>query len=259
MNRKIAVIGRRAGGMMAAYAAASQGAQVTLFEKNEKLGKKLYLTGKGRCNLTNAREIEDFFAQIPRNPKFLYSAFYTLTNDSLLALLKKAGLETKTERGGRVLPVSDKSSDVIRALSRLLKEVEVTVRLNEPVRSLSVRDGRLEGIETQGGILIFDGAILATGGLSYRATGSDGAGHEMAKKIGHTVTPVYPSLIPMVCAGEDCKRMQGLSLKNVRFTLKEGKKELFSDQGRCSLHISGFPGRSSFPRAQRLENTSFRT
>ena len=163
---KVAVIGGGAAGMMAAYAAASRGAEVTLFEKNEKLGKKLYITGKGRCNITNACDIEDFFPNIPTNPKFLYSALYTFSNDALISLLNAYGLETKVERGARVFPVSDKSSDVIRTLHNMVIDSGATVRLKEEVKSLIIKDGRLKGIVTQEGKKLFDRVIICKTGES---------------------------------------------------------------------------------------------
>lgn len=217
--RSIAVIGGGPAGMMAAAEAAERGFAVTLLEKNEKLGKKLFITGKGRCNITNAAEIEDFFKNIPRNPKFLYSALYGFTNEDVMAMVKKQGVALKTERGGRVFPVSDKSSDILRAFSARVREAGVKVLLNTEVKSVSLDpsgDGFL--ISYHGTTHRFDGLVLATGGASYPATGSTGDGYRFAKALGHTVTDIVPALIPLETEEEWPKSLQGLSLKNV--TLK---------------------------------------
>lgn len=217
--RRIAVIGGGPAGMMAAAEAAERGLAVTLLEKNEKLGKKLFITGKGRCNITNAAEIEDFFKNIPRNPKFLYSALYGFTNEDVMAMVKKQGVALKTERGGRVFPVSDKSSDILRAFSARVREAGVKVLLNTEVKSVSLDpsgDGFL--ISYHGTTHRFDGLVLATGGASYPATGSTGDGYRFAKALGHTVTDIVPALIPLETEEEWPKSLQGLSLKNV--TLK---------------------------------------
>ena len=205
--------------MMAAAEAAERSFAVTLLEKNEKLGKKLFITGKGRCNITNAAEIEDFFKNIPRNPKFLYSALYGFTNEDVMAMVKKQGVALKTERGGRVFPVSDKSSDILRAFSARVREAGVKVLLNTEVKSVSLDpsgDGFL--ISYHGSTHRFDGLVLATGGASYPATGSTGDGYRFAKALGHTVTDIVPALIPLETEEEWPKSLQGLSLKNV--TLK---------------------------------------
>lgn len=217
--RRIAVIGGGPAGMMAAAEAAERSFAVTLLEKNEKLGKKLFITGKGRCNITNAAEIEDFFKNIPRNPKFLYSALYGFTNEDVMAMVKKQGVALKTERGGRVFPVSDKSSDILRAFSARVREAGVKVLLNTEVKSVSLDpsgDGFL--ISYHGSTHRFDGLVLATGGASYPATGSTGDGYRFAKALGHTVTDIVPALIPLETEEEWPKSLQGLSLKNV--TLK---------------------------------------
>ena len=241
--RTVAVVGGGPAGMMAAYVAATGGARVTLFEHNEKLGKKLYITGKGRCNVTNACDLEDFFQNIPVNGKFLYAALYTLSNDALLELLRQNGLETKVERGGRVFPQSDKASDVIRCLRGMLEEAGVEVRLQAEVKGLALREGRAEGIRLEGGALPFDAVILATGGRSYPKTGSTGDGYAFARQAGHTVTAICPSLIPLTVKEADVARsMQGLSLKNVGFSLVQGKRELFSGLGELLFTHFGLSG-----------------
>lgn len=239
----IVVIGGGAAGMMAAYAAAVNGAEVTILEGNEKLGKKLYITGKGRCNITNACDIEDFFSNIPTNPKFLYSALYTFTNDSLIELLNENGLKTKVERGGRVFPESDKSSDVIKTLTLMLKKVGVEVRLKDKAKKIILKDGRAAGVLSASGEHACDRVIICTGGLSYPATGSTGEGHEFAKSLGHTVTSIEPSLVALAVKEQELVSMaQGLSLKNVRLTLTSGKKNLFTEQGEMLFTHFGVSG-----------------
>ena len=239
---RIAVIGGGPAGMMAAYAAAGNG-QVTLFEKNEKLGKKLFITGKGRCNITNARPQEDFFANIPGNAKFLFSAFRAFSNEQLLELLQQYGLETKVERGGRVFPASDKSSDVIRTLQNMLRDAGVQVRLNTHVQQILTEDGKVTGIKADGKIIEFDRVILACGGMSYPATGSDGEGYAIAKKLGHETTELHPSLIPLVARyPEVCRSLMGLSLKNVKVTLWEKGKKKFEDLGEMLFTHFGVSG-----------------
>ena len=253
---KIAVVGGGPAGMMAAYAAAKQG-QVWLFEKNEKLGKKLFLTGKGRCNITNAAEMQGFFSSVRRNEKFLYSAFYGFTNQDLISLLKQNGLEIKEERGGRIFPVSDKSSDVIRTLERMLKNAGVHISLQAHVEDILAQDGKVSGIFVNGKILRFDKVILATGGYSYPSTGSTGEGHIMAEKLGHRIEPIHPSLIPFVCADPVCGRLQGLALKNISLSLYEGKQRLFWGQGEMLFTHFGLSGPLVLSASAHLTDYSF--
>lgn len=238
---RVAVVGGGPAGMMAAYAAA-QNHEVWLFEKNEKLGKKLFITGKGRCNLTNSAEIESFFSSVCRNAKFLYSAFYQFTNQDLMAALEKNGLKLKEERGGRVFPASDKSSDVIKTLERMLGSAGVTVRLHAHVEEILVESGRIVGLAVNGEKMPFDKVILATGGYSYPLTGSTGEGHEMAQKLGHTIEQIHPSLIPLVSPDLICKQLQGLALKNVSLALMEGKKRRYFEQGEMLFTHFGVSG-----------------
>ncbi len=242
--RKVAVIGGGPAGMMAAIAAAEAGNAVTLFEKNEKLGKKLYLTGKGRCNLTNDADIADFFTEVVRNPKFLYSAFYAFDNRSVMDFFsKRAGIPLKTERGGRVFPVSDHSSDVIRSLERELKRLGVTVRLQNTVTVLERKqETGFEIIPAKGAPVAADAVILATGGMSYPATGSDGTAFDLAKKLGHTVTPLLPSLVPLVTKEPFPKRLAGLTLKNVKLSLLDKTKTLCSEFGELLFTHTGISG-----------------
>ncbi len=239
--RKICVIGGGPAGIMAAYAAAGQGHSVTLFEKNEKLGKKLYITGKGRCNITNAAPIEDFFDSVVRNGAFLYSAFYTFGNTQLLGLLESLGLAVKTERGGRVFPVSDKSSDVIKTLNKALETVGVSVRLKMTVSDIVTNDRRVQGIMCGGEKLLFDSVIVATGGVSYPATGATGDGYAFAKHAGHSIETPCASLVGLDTA-EDVSAYAGITLKNVELVLKKGKKQFFREQGELLITHTGISG-----------------
>ncbi len=227
--------------MMAAYAAAQQG-EVWLFEKNEKLGKKLFLTGKGRCNLTNSADIESFFSSVCKNSKFLYSAFYQLTNQELIKLLEEHGLKVKEERGGRVFPASERSSDVIKTLERMLKQAGVRVVLGAHVENVLLQDGRVSGLAINGEKRRFDKVVLATGGYSYPLTGSTGEGHVMAQKLGHKIEEIRPSLIPLISPDPMCGRLQGLALKNIVVTLYEGKKRCYSGQGELLFTHFGLSG-----------------
>lgn len=239
--RRVCVIGGGPAGMMAALSAARSGRCVTLIEKNEKLGKKLYLTGKGRCNVTNAAPIEDFFRSVVKGGAFLYSAFYAFDNTQLMALLEGCGLALKTERGGRVFPVSDKSSDVIKALGRALTSQNVQVRLGTAVSSLSVKDGRVTGVVCAGAELPFDSVIVATGGVSYPGTGSTGDGYAFARLAGHRVAPPEPTLVGLDTV-QDMSGYAGLTLKNVGFALKKGKRAVYREQGELLITHTGLSG-----------------
>jgi len=240
-KRKVCVIGGGPAGMMAAYAAADRGHEVTLFEKNEKLGKKLYITGKGRCNITNAAPIEDFFGSVVHNDAFLYSAFYTFGNTQLIDLLERFGLVVKTERGGRVFPVSDKSSDVLKALNKALRSAGVNVKLKTSVSDIAIQDGHVQGILCGGETMSFDIVIVATGGVSYPATGSTGDGYAFAKNAGHKIMAPYPSLVGLDTA-EDLSEYAGITLKNIGFTLKKGKKQVYREQGELLITHTGISG-----------------
>lgn len=229
--------------MMAAIKAGESGKnQVTLVDRNEKLGKKLFITGKGRCNVTNSREISEFFDFIPRNKEFLYSALYSYTNEHLMSFFKEAGLALKVERGNRVFPESDQSYDVIDALKNELLHRGIEIRLNTFVEDIIMDEKRISHLMTNKGELHGDWFIFAGGGCSYYGTGSDGSLHKLVTKIGHRVTPLKPSLIPLVLKESFAKELQGLSLKNVRFTLNSGKKELFSDIGEMLFTHFGISG-----------------
>jgi hypothetical protein len=240
---KVIVIGGGAAGMFAAYHAAAGGNQVVLLEQNEKLGKKLYITGKGRCNLTNAGEMEDLFSHVVSNSKFLYSAFYACDNQTVLQFFEDHGLKTKIERGNRVFPVSDHSSDVIAALQRALKEVQVQIRLNTKVAGLLLEQDKVTGVElSDGRQLPADHVILATGGCSYPSTGATGDGYRFAQQSGHTIVPQTPSLVPFEVKEEWCSQLQGLSLKNIEIRIQSGKKILYREFGEMLFTHFGVSG-----------------
>ncbi len=241
--KKVIVIGGGAAGMMAACMAAIEGAQVTLLEKNEKTGKKIYITGKGRCNLTNACQREEFLENVITNPKFLYSAFAQLDNHAVMNFFEKAGCRLKTERGDRVFPVSDHSSDVIAALNGELKKNRVQVMLHTEVSELLLEEGSVKGVLlSDGKKLHADAVIIATGGRSYESTGSTGDGYRFAKQAGHTIKDLRPSLVPFVVKEEWCKKLQGLSLKNVAVTLKKEKKKIYEGFGEMLFTHFGVSG-----------------
>ena len=241
--KRVLIVGGGAAGMFAAAVAAQKGCEVFLFEKNEKLGKKLYITGKGRCNVTNDCGPEELLSSVVRNRKFLYSAFYTFGSRDMMDFLEKAGVPLKTERGNRVFPVSDHSSDIIRALERRIREYGVHIRLKSTVKSLYTDNGRVSGLYLQDGSLHRgDAVIVATGGLSYPSTGSDGDGYRFAGECGLQVTELAPSLVPLRTKEEYIPRMQGLSLKNVTLTVKNGKKILYQDFGEMMFTHSGITG-----------------
>lgn len=241
--KKVIVIGGGAAGMMAACMAAIEGAQVTLLEKNEKTGKKIYITGKGRCNLTNACQREEFLENVITNPKFLYSAFAQLDNQEVMNFFEKAGCRLKTERGDRVFPVSDHSSDVIAALNGELKKNRVQVMLHTEVSELLLEEGSIKGVLlSDGKKLHADAVIIATGGRSYESTGSTGDGYRFAKQAGHTIKDLRPSLVPFVVKEEWCKKLQGLSLKNVAVTLKKEKKKIYEGFGEMLFTHFGVSG-----------------
>ena len=218
MNKKITVVGGGAAGMMAAIRASELGASVTLLEPNERLGKKLNITGKGRCNVTNNAGPEELLANVPKNGKFLYSAFSRFDGRDTMAFFEDLGVPLKTERGKRVFPVSDSAFDISAALERRLKALRVTIVRDRAVR-LDIAEGTVIGVTGEKGAYSADAVILATGGVSYPATGSTGEGHRMAAEAGHTVTPLQGSLVPLKEQGNDCARMQGLSLRNVQLTV----------------------------------------
>ena len=240
---KVIVVGAGAAGMMAAYFAAKNKNKVALIEKNEKTGKKIYITGKGRCNITNACDVEDLFANVMSNKKFLYSAFYGFTNSDVIDFFENHGIKTKIERGNRVFPISDHSSDVISALERALKEQNVDILLNTCVEKIECEDSQVTGVVLCGGRKIeADAVIVATGGMSYQATGSTGDGYRFAEESGHKVTECTPSLVPFNAQEEWVAKLQGLSLKNVLVTIYDGRKKLYEDFGEMLFTHFGVSG-----------------
>lgn len=239
----VIVVGGGAAGMMAAVFAARNGQNVQLLEKNEKLGKKLFITGKGRCNITNAADIEDLFTAVISNPKFLYSGFYSFTNQQVIDFFEELGVKTKIERGERVFPVSDHSSDVIAAFSRELKLLGVSVSLHTEVRELLCEQDKVCGVLlTNGKKMKADAVIVATGGISYPSTGSTGDGYRFAKETGHRVTELLPSLVPMEVRQWYAKELQGLSLRNIEICITDGKKKLYEEFGEMLFTHYGVTG-----------------
>lgn len=229
--------------MIGALAAARAGARVTLVERNEKLGKKLYITGKGRCNVTNACEPDAFQKNVVKNPRFLYSALRAFSPREMMELLESLGCPVKVERGDRVFPVSDKASDVTRALENELRRLGVSIRLNTRVRELLLEDGRVAGVRTEDGqTLRADSVILCTGGASYQSTGSTGDGYGLLAQCGHQVFPALPALVGLCCEEEWVTELQGLTLKNVRLTLRHGKKTLYTEIGEMLFTHFGVSG-----------------
>ena len=240
---RVLVIGGGAAGMFAAITAARDGHKVCLLEKNEKLGKKLFITGKGRCNITNACDMETLFSSVVSNSRFLYSSFYGYTNQDVIRFFEELGVKTKVERGERVFPVSDHSSDVIRAMEQEMKRQNVKVRLHTRVTGITVRDGKFVQAELAGGEHICgDACIVTTGGLSYPTTGSTGDGYRFAEGCGHTVVPCTPSLVPMEVKESWAGSLMGLSLRNVSASVYQGKKRLYQDFGEMLFTQYGVSG-----------------
>lgn len=239
---RLAVVGGGAAGMLASVLAARQGTEVHVYEKNEKLGKKLYITGKGRCNLTNACDMEELLGSVKSNPRFLYSAFYGFTNRDAMDFFEKEGLQLKVERGNRVFPQSDRSADVLDTLRRAMKTAGVQVHLNAEVKRISADGGRFCLEFADGKACRADRVFVATGGLSYASTGSTGDGYRFAKEFGLKVTDTCPSLVPFNVREEFVKRLQGLSLKNVSIKILDGKKLLYEDFGEMLFTHFGVSG-----------------
>lgn len=279
---QVIVVGGGAAGMMAAIAAAQAGAEVTLLERNEKLGKKLFITGKGRCNVTNAGDMEDLFTHVRINAKFLYSAFYGFDNRAVMEFVEAAGCPLKTERGNRVFPASDHSSDVIAALHGVLRRLGVEIRLHTRVKGLwwekrslessgeeekkkKADRGYIRGVLLEGGErLEARRVILATGGLSYAGTGSTGDGYLFARETGHTLTECSPSLVSFRVKEDWCKDLMGLSLRNVTLSLRRGDKEIYRDLGEMLFTHFGVSGplalsASSYYTAERGSEDAART
>lgn len=240
---EVIVIGGGPAGMFAALFAARNGHKVILIEKNEKLGKKLYITGKGRCNITNAGDMEDLFDHVVSNPKFLYSAFYSFDNQMVISFFEEHGLSTKVERGNRVFPVSDHSSDVIAALQRALLSQKVEILLYTKVERLLVEEECIKGVVLSNKKELYaDAVIVATGGLSYPTTGSTGDGYRFAEESGHRIKNTTPSLVPFEVKENWCRDLQGLSLKNIRIAIKKEKKTVYDDFGEMLFTHFGVSG-----------------
>ena len=237
----IIVIGGGAAGLMAAGTAAEQGAHVTLLETNEKVGRKLFITGKGRCNVCNNCDTQAVLQHVPVNPRFLYSALGCFSPADVMAFFEAHGVPLKTERGNRVFPVSDKSSDIIDALFTWVKRLGVTI-IQKTAESLAITDGRVTGVCAGGKTYHADRVIIATGGASYPQTGSTGDGYRFAREAGHTLVPPNPSLVPLVESGDTCREMMGLSLRNVQVTVYEGGKQIFCDFGEMLFTHFGLTG-----------------
>lgn len=244
MSRRTIVIGAGAAGLMAAGKAAERGMEVILLEKNDRPGKKLRISGKGRCNLTNNTDIDGLIQNIPGNGSFLYSSFYTFSNEDIMQFFKNEGLELKVERGGRVFPVSDDANDVVSALVRRAVRSGADIRYRSPVASIEVSDGTVKGVILKNSETIAcDSVVLATGGASYPGTGSTGDGYKMVQKLGHTVTPLKPSLVPLVSLEKWVKELQGLTLKNVSVTFFDrNRKKVYTDFGEMLFTHFGVSG-----------------
>lgn len=240
---KVLIVGAGAAGMFAAIYAARNHNEVILFDGNEKLGKKLFITGKGRCNITNACDMDTLFDHVISNRKFLYSAFYGYNNYDVIDFFEELGVKTKIERGNRVFPVSDHSSDVINALGKELQKNGVIVNLKTKVKNIIIEEGQAKGLCLDNGKKVYgEHVIIATGGLSYPTTGSTGDGYDFAKKVGHTITRLTPSLVPFKVKENFVKELQGLSLKNVKASILDGKKQLYSDFGEMLFTHFGVSG-----------------
>ena len=239
---KTIVVGGGASGMLCAYFRSINGDDVILIEKNEKLGKKLYITGKGRCNLTNDTSVESFLNNVVSNPKFLMSSLYSFSPQDTINLFESLGLKTKTERGNRVFPLSDKSSDVIKTLENALIKNNADIRLNTCVLSILTENDAIKGVKTESESIYADNVIIATGGLSYASTGSTGDGYKFAKSVGHIVTKLYPSLTGINLNGDEFKFLQGLSLKNVNLSAFVSNKLVYSEQGEALFTHYGISG-----------------
>lgn len=236
---KVVVVGGGPAGMISAITASKLGAEVILFEKMRSVGRKLSITGKGRCNITNASDMQEIMNNIPGNPKFLYSVFNEFDNNDVVKFFNEIGVATKVERGNRVFPVSDKALEVVDKLKKEMDKCKVKVAVNSPIKKIIVENGKVIGIQADEFFKV-DKVILATGGKSYPTTGSTGDGYKLAKELGHTITELKPSLIPLETIGG--KELQGLSLKNVKVTVTNGTKEIYSDFGEMLFTHFGVSG-----------------
>ena len=253
----VVVIGGGPAGIMAAIASAEQGNYVILIEKMSSLGRKLLITGKGRCNITSSLDMDEFIKNTPGNGRFLFSCYQEFTNQDIIDFLKKQGLDVKEERGNRIFPVTDKSLDVLKAFTKRLKELNISIKYNTSVEEILVEDNKVIGVKindkelskdarnAENKIIKADKVVLATGGKSYPLTGSTGDGYELAKKLGHTITAIKPSLVPLETHNKKvCQEMQGLSLRNVKIQLKdvEKNKVIYEEQGEMLFTHFGVSG-----------------
>ncbi len=240
--RRVVVIGGGAAGLIASIFSAKKDNQVLLLEKNEKLGKKIYITGKGRCNLTNDVEPNEYLNNVVVNPKFMYGSIYAFSPSDTMSFFEENGLSLKTERGNRVFPLSDKASDVTKTLERVLAKLGVDIRLNTEVKDILVRDNKVYAVKTDKEEILCDSVIVCTGGLSYSLTGSTGDGYAFAKKLGHNIIPLKPALVGMELNEQYLGETQGLSLKNVTLTMQNGDKKVFSKFGEMLFTHFGISG-----------------
>lgn len=236
-----AIIGAGAAGLIAAGYASRNSDKVILIEHNDRVGKKLLITGKGRCNITNIAETEDMIKQYPKNSKFLYSALYSFTNTDIINLIEAQGVKTKVERGGRVFPVSDKASDVVWALKKFAMQKNVEL-IRASAKHIKTENGKVKGVETDKGFFKSDKVILCTGGKSYPLTGSTGMGYRMAEELGHTITKITPSLVPIVTEDKWVREVMGLSLKNIKVRAYKNKKLVYEDFGEMLFTHFGVSG-----------------
>ncbi len=239
---KVVVIGGGASGMLSAYASATKGNQVILIEKNEKLGKKIYITGKGRCNVTNNLPVSEFFNNVVTNPKFVYSAINNFSAQDLMSFLSINGLKLKVERGNRVFPESDKASDVTKTIEKALISNKVDILLNTEVKEIIFENNCVVGVQTSNGNIDCDSVIVCTGGASYPLTGSTGDGYNFAKSAGHTVVPIKPALVGIELKGADFLNLQGLSLKNIAIKVVSNSKTVYNDFGEMLFTHFGISG-----------------
>ena len=242
--KKVVIIGAGPAGMTAAYSASQNGIDVVLVEKNERVGRKLLITGKGRCNITNNCEVEELIANVNTNGKFLYSAFYTFTNDAVMEMFESLGVRLKTERGNRVFPESDRAMDVVDAMSRLIKRKNIKLVTGKIVKDIKEKNGKVESVVLSDGKEIkADAVIIATGGASYQRTGSTGDGYRLAEKLGHKITPLKPSLIGLEIQEDFVSKLKGLSLRNVAINVYGKKnKKIYDDFGEMEFTDYGVDG-----------------
>ena len=243
---KVIIVGGGPAGMLAAISAAKENAEVILLEKNNCLGKKLLITGKGRCNITSSIDIDEFIKNIPGNGRFLYSAFQNFTNTDIINIIESNGIKVKEERGNRIFPVTDNAEDVLKCFIKEMKKYKnIEIRTNAKVQKLLIESDEIKGVKLENGENIFAGkVILATGGKSYPGTGSDGDGYKMAKELGHSVEKIRGSLVPLTADKILCQSMQGLSLRNVKITIKdiEKNKKIYDDFGELLFTHFGISG-----------------